>query len=234
MFRNEYSTQSKKLAFMISPALYTAFLGAMFLMAISPGPANIFMMRIGLSQRPALVIFGVLGLSLGTFIWFVGSGFGLSLIDKLWPPLLGLMAVAGGLYLLWMGASGLWHAIRSARKPNDHAQDVRTSLIEIPHKAFLQGLSVQLLNPKALLFFTAVLPPFLNHQQPLSGQLLIYGATTLIMDAFAFSSYGFLAVALSTALANQKARSLFDLVINGLLVVMSFGIILHSLTALRL
>jgi threonine/homoserine/homoserine lactone efflux protein len=57
---------------------------------------------------------------------------------------------------------------------------------------FSQGFVVEFANPKALLYFAAILPQFLNPTQPILPQILIMGGTTLFIDLLAYSLYALL------------------------------------------
>ncbi|MEI9903221.1 MAG: hypothetical protein WDN06_04065 [Asticcacaulis sp.] len=57
----------------VDPSRYYAFLLAMFFMAISPGPANLFFIRTGLAGRASRVFAGVIGTNSATLIWFIAA-----------------------------------------------------------------------------------------------------------------------------------------------------------------
>ena len=59
-------------------------------------------------------------------------------------------------------------------------------------RAFWQALVVELSNPKALLYFVALLPQFINPDKPLGMQMLVFGVTCLGLDAFAYGLYAWL------------------------------------------
>ena len=59
-------------------------------------------------------------------------------------------------------------------------------------RLFIKGFVVEFANPKALLYFAAILPQFLNVKGSLPAQFLIMGLTTLALDVIAYSVYAFL------------------------------------------
>ncbi len=61
----------------VDPARYGAFLAAMFVMAITPGPANLFAIATGMEKGKGAALLGVVGMNCATLIWFVGSALGL-------------------------------------------------------------------------------------------------------------------------------------------------------------
>jgi threonine/homoserine/homoserine lactone efflux protein len=54
----------------VDPARYSAFLVAMFVMAITPGPANLFAIATGVQKGKGAALLGVAGMNLATLVWF--------------------------------------------------------------------------------------------------------------------------------------------------------------------
>jgi threonine/homoserine/homoserine lactone efflux protein len=84
---------------------------------------------------------------------------------------------------------------------------------------------VQLSNPKALLFFTAVLPPFLDIARPLPSQLAMFAAATIGMDVIAMSAYGLGGAALSEKMSEPRFRRAFSWFVGVLLITASILIV---------
>jgi homoserine/homoserine lactone efflux protein len=59
-------------------------------------------------------------------------------------------------------------------------------------RAFWQAVVVELSNPKALLYFVALLPQFVDPSQPVGTQMLVFGLTTVALDTLAYTLYGWL------------------------------------------
>ena len=91
---------------------------------------------------------------------------------------------------------------------------------------------VQILNPKAILFFSAVLPPFVDIHRPMAGQLVVFAATTIGMDIVSMSSYGLLAVRLAKVLREPRNKQRFDLGAGGILMIIACVILWHAVTDL--
>lgn len=219
--------------FAVDPAKYYAFLAAMTLMAVSPGPANLFFLRTGLSGLKRHVFAGVAGVNLATLVWFIGAALGLHALMLAFPLAFRVMAVAGGLYLAWLGFSTLREALTL-----DDTSDVRFDApVEGMQKKTLgrtlrEGFVVQMLNPKVLLFFAVVLPPFIDITRPMPAQMSLFAATAIGMDVAANTVYGLLAVSLSHMLRQPVNRKRFDLGAGGLLLLIAALIIWHGITDL--
>jgi len=58
-----------------------------------------------------------------------------------------------------------------------------------PGKIFSQGLVVQLSNPKALMYFSALLPQFINPNAPIIFQMFLMGLSCLLADILVYSAF---------------------------------------------
>lgn len=195
----------------VDPARYGAFLATMFVMAITPGPANLFAIATGMERGKRAALVSVLGMNCGTLVWFVGSALGLGALIIAFPAAFHILALAGAAYLAWLGLKSIRAGIRNAES---HAKAV----VRAGRSAFVDGFMVQIANPKAILFFTAVLPPFIDVKRPLAPQLLMFACATIGMDLISMSSYGLGGAALSTRMNEPGFRRGFAFVVGGLLI----------------
>jgi threonine/homoserine/homoserine lactone efflux protein len=177
----------------VDPARYGAFLATMFVMAITPGPANLFAIATGMERGKGAALISRVGMNTATLVWFVGSALGLGALILAFPEGLPHPGLAGAAYLVWLGLKSIWAGIKNAKATQGGT--VRA----MGRSAFLDGFTVQIANPKILLFFTAVLPPFIDVKRPLAPQLIMFACATIGMDLISMSSYGLGGAALSTA-----------------------------------
>ncbi|MFA7263171.1 MAG: LysE family translocator [Caulobacter sp.] len=203
------------MALPIDPARYGAFLAAMALMAVTPGPANLFAIATGIQRGRMQALIGVAGMNAATLVWFAGAALGLSALMAAFPRAFHLLAIAGGLYVAWLGIASIRSGIRGEGGPADRPAVHRA------RSAFLDGFSVQIANPKALLFFTAVLPPFLDPARPMTAQLPLYAAATIGMDLVSMSAYGLGGAALAGHMTRPGFRRAFAFVVGFLLISVS-------------
>jgi threonine/homoserine/homoserine lactone efflux protein len=84
--------------------------------------------------------------------------------------------------------------------------------------ALRDGFAVQIANPKILLFFGAVLPPFIDVARPLAPQLLMFAAATIGMDLISMSSYGLGGAALASRMNEPGFRKGFAIAVGVLLI----------------
>lgn len=158
-------------------AHWATFFVAAFLLNVSPGPDIAFILghtaRGGRRQGLAAMF----GLWAGAFCHVAFAAIGLSAIVATSAAAFSLVKWAGVAYLAFLGIS----ALRSKAS----VFDVRTTQAEGRLSAvFLQGMLVDILNPKVAIFFLAFLPQFVvDGVGPVPLQLLLHGILIIVVAA---------------------------------------------------
>jgi threonine/homoserine/homoserine lactone efflux protein len=183
----------------------------MTVMAVAPGPANLFAIATGAEKGKGAALMGVLGMNTATLVWFACAALGLSALIAAFPQVFHLLAYAGAAYVAWLGAKALWSA-------KDGAPSDSHPLAPPKGSAFGGGFAVQIANPKALLFFSAVLPPFLDPQRPAGPQLAAFAAATIGVDLLSMSAYGLGGAALAARMNEPAFRRGFSVFVGLLLI----------------
>ena len=194
----------------VDPHLYAAFLGVMAVMAITPGPANLFAVATGMEKGRASALIGVVGMNAATLVWFGAAALGLGALVAAFPQVFRLIAVLGALYVAWLGIK----ALRSAFAP---AAEAHAPAIRRNRGAFVDGFMVQIANPKAILFFTAVLPPFVDVSRPVAPQMALFAVAVIGMDMMSMSAYALSGAALSRRMQQPRFRKAFGVFVGVLL-----------------
>ena len=194
----------------VDPQLYAAFLGVMALMAVTPGPANLFAVATGVEKGKRAALLGVIGMNAATLVWFAAASLGLGALVAAFPQAFRVVAVGGALYVAWLGITALRRAFATEARPAE-------APVSRGRGAILDGFMVQIANPKAVLFFTAVLPPFLDVERPVAPQLALFAAATIGMDLLSMSAYGLGGAALARRMSQLRFRRGFGLCVGGLL-----------------
>lgn len=202
----------------VDPQLYAAFLGVMAVMAVTPGPANLFAVATGIEKGRGAALLGVLGMNAATLVWFAAAALGLGALVVAFPAAFRVVAVAGALYVAWLGVKALRGAFATAAEPD-------RPKVSRGHGALLDGFLVQIANPKAVLFFTVVLPPFLDVERSVAPQLLLFAAATIGLDVLAMSAYGLGGAALALRMTEPRFRRGFGVAVGGLLLLASLLIV---------
>lgn len=148
----------------LSDFLFFAF--STTLISAMPGSNMLLAFQFGLNYGVKKTLWTLAGLSLGLLILLAGSLLGLGVISEKAPMLLIVIKGLGALYLAYLG----WQSIKHAKQTlNDNAIKV----VPTPRQLFKTGFWVALSNPKAILFFAAFFPKFINFNAPLMPQYVI-------------------------------------------------------------
>ena len=194
----------------VDPHLYAAFLGVMAVMAITPGPANLFAVATGMEKGRASALIGVVGMNAATLVWFGAAALGLGALVAAFPQVFRIIAVLGALYVAWLGVKALRGAFATAGQPD-------RLVVRKGRSAFVDGFAVQIANPKAILFFTAVLPPFVDVSRPVAPQMALFAVAVIGMDMMSMSAYALSGAALSRRMQQPRFRKAFGVFVGVLL-----------------
>ena len=194
----------------VDPARYAAFLGVMAVMAITPGPANVFAIATGAERGRGAALLAVAGMNAATLVWFAAAALGLGGVILAFPQAFRVIAYAGAAYVAWLGLKSLIGAWGPGTA-------LETPALAPGGSAFRNGFAVQISNPKAVLFFTAVLPPFLDPHRALGPQLASFAAATITFDVFSMSAYGLGGAALAARMTEPGFRRVFQIGVGLLL-----------------
>ncbi|WP_243047885.1 threonine export protein RhtC [Dyella sp. RRB7] len=125
---------------------------------LSPGPDFFFVSQTAVSRTRRQAMFGVLGITLGVVVWSALALAGLQLLLQRLAWLERLIAVAGGLYLAWMGVKMLRGALRAPVAAGEPRQVLQQS----DWATLRAGLLTNLSNPKVVIYFGSVFSAFLG------------------------------------------------------------------------
>ncbi|BCJ90217.1 lysine transporter LysE [Terrihabitans soli] len=150
---------------------YLLFVGASFLLSISPGPDMIYLLSRCVAQGPRAGVAASLGINLGCYVHLLAAITGLSAILMTSALAFTIVKWAGAAYLIYLGISALLDR-SNVQLTSSKLRGRSTRAI------FLQGFISDVLNPKVAVFFLALLPQFVDQQAGnVIGQLLILGLT---------------------------------------------------------
>lgn len=158
--------------------LLLAFLTASFILAITPGPAVVYILARTLSQGRGSGLASMAGVALGNLGNAIGAAVGLAALFAVSSAAFTVVKWAGAGYLIVMGI----RLLRSAGK--GPVADSASSVAPLKRwLIFRDGFIVALLNPKTALFFAAFLPQFMTPNAPHLSQSLALGASFVLIAA---------------------------------------------------
>ena len=168
----------------MSVAAVVPFLAVSALVIMTPGPDTALTIRNVLLGGRRGGIFTALGVSAGQAVWALATAAGLAALLTASRPVFVVVKLAGAAYLVFLGATLLWGALRSrdARRPD--ARGARAGVPLAARSAFRQGVISNLANPKMAVYFTAVLPQVVGSTHasflPLAGFGLTFSLLTFL------------------------------------------------------
>lgn len=190
-------------------------------LSLSPGPNGLLALTHGALYGPQRTLYTVLGGSLGFFVLYAVSMFGIGAVVAASPTGLWLLKWAGGAYLVWLGLQ-IWRSapIMAMETAPSEVAPSRVQARQAPSGAvlFRQGAVCAMTNPKGLLFLIAFLPQFVDPARSLWMQFLIMAGTFVLIEigtesAIAASAHGLKAwLARVGRRFNQACGALFVLI----------------------
>ncbi len=161
----------------------------------TPGPATMVTVSHALPagrQGGMRGAFGpIVGINVGNFIWYALTAFGLIAMIQAFPSAYAVLRWLGVAYLAWLGVAMLRGARQNLSGSAATAEGFK--------RGFLSGLAVHMSNPKALFFYTVIIPPFVDPADNLWVQFGILAGLTIFTETAGLTFYAALA---------SRARSL--------------------------
>lgn len=175
-----------------------AFLAALALLELSPGPDMMLVMGRGIGQGRRVALFTVAGMILVAGVVQVGLlVLGLASLLAAYPSALEVIRWIGAAYLIWLGLQMLHASLRPSAGP----REVRAVTAR---QAVRQGAVNSLTNPKSLLFMFAFLPQFVDPGAgPVWLQFLILGTLQKLTGIISLGSVALAAGSVGQWLARR-------------------------------
>lgn len=194
----------------MSFTVWVAFLLASVVISVSPGPGAVVSMSTGLRHGYGATLRIIAGLQAALLIQLAIVAAGLGALLATSATAFNVVKFVGAAYLVWLGVQK-W---RSAVDADGAASDAAVA----GRSLFLQGLLVNLTNPKAIIFMAALVPQFINPAFAQGPQFLVMAATTVAVDTVVMSGYSLLASRFRPLLANARALRAQNRLFGGLFV----------------
>jgi RhtB (resistance to homoserine/threonine) family protein len=183
------------------------FVGAAILIALTPGADTAVVVRTALVAGASPARRTALGTVTGLMVWGVASAAGVAAILNASAELFTTVKLAGAAYLVWLGIQAIRHA--GAHQPADAAR---------AGSPFRQGLLCNLLNPKAGVFFTALLPQFVSPQDPALAVSLLLTAIAAAASLLWLTVYATIIPRAGDVLRRTPVRRAIDRVTGTVLI----------------
>lgn len=198
-----------------------AFFGASVLLALAPGPDNIFVLAQSIVQGSRAGIVIAFGLCSGLIFHTLIVTLGVATLFQTSPVAFTALKLIGGAYLLYLG----WMSFRSAKA----ATAISGGQKHIPYKKlYVRGIIMNVTNPKVSLFFLAFLPQFVDASRGMVGaQMALLGLVFIIATILVFSSIALAAGQIGNYLSKSaKAMTVINYVAGVIFIALAAKLVL--------
>lgn len=208
---------------MFTPETAIAFLAASVLLALTPGPDNIFVLSQSAVHGRTAGLAVTLGLCTGLIGHTAAVALGVAVIFQTSALAFSLLKYVGAAYLVYLA----WHSFRASATPAPQGEGADTER----WKLYCRGIVMNITNPKVSIFFLAFLPQFTDPARgPVSLQMLLLGGLFILSTILVFGSIALLAGTLGAWLMrSDRAQGL----LNRLAGVVFLGLALRLATTQR-
>lgn len=203
---------------MIDPERLAAFALMTGATSLMPGLSMLFVMGQAVRGGWRSGAAALAGMQLGYIGWWLLAALGLGTLATTWPRAFLGLAVAGSVYLAWLGVQAIRHA------GDDAATDDAFSP-PATRRAFRDGVIVALGNPKSLVYMVAMLPPFVDTRAEVPPQIVVLALVALVIDVAVGALYIVAGQRLTMALARAATRRVVDRAIGTLFIAIALGVL---------
>jgi threonine/homoserine/homoserine lactone efflux protein len=203
-----------------------AFLLAVVVIAASPGPAMVLILQRAGAHGFRAAIPTVLGIEAGLFLWALAAGTGMAALVAASETAFLVLRVAGAIFLVSLGVK----AIRSGWRLRGRDDAEPLPKVDAPkgHRAFAEGLIVQLANPKAAVFLFAFYPQFVPAEGPVLLTTVTLGAIQVLLETILYLGLAFAVGSASAWFSRTSVRRRLDYVSGAVLIALGARVALTS------
>jgi RhtB (resistance to homoserine/threonine) family protein len=192
------------------------FVGVAAIVIVVPGPDTVVVTKNILVHGRRAALGTSLGVSAGLSVWTLAAAVGVASLVRASAVAFTVLKVVGALYLIWLGLQALRAAGHSASGDHDGWSSSRRAIGALG--GFRQGFLSDLANPKIGVFFTSLLPQFVDSGRPVLLPFLILGAVFVCMTAVWLCAYCLLAARAAETLQRPRVKAALDRVTGVVLI----------------
>jgi threonine/homoserine/homoserine lactone efflux protein len=194
------------------PNTLLPFLGACLLIAASPGPSTVLIIRQSLQSRRAGFL-TVLGNETGVFVWGVVAAFGLTALLVASQLAFDIMRIVGAAVLIGFGIQTL----RAARRGHAERAEPVEVRVRSGWRSYRGGLLLNLANPKAAVFAMSFLPQFVPDGMPQLSTMVGLAALWALFEIGYYGLYVWFVGRMARVVARVGVRRRVEQVSGGVL-----------------
>ncbi|MFC5068769.1 LysE family translocator [Flaviflagellibacter deserti] len=175
------------------------FLLAVFVIEITPGPNMGYLATLSLTRGRAAGLAATAGVAMGLSVHAIAAAFGVGALIASSAIVYEILRWAGVVFLLWLAYEGWTESTENS--------PARTASVEDHRGLFWRGFVTNVLNPKSVLFFVAVMPRFLEPERgSLFVQLAVLGLIYVLVATAVHASVVLVAAHAGAYIAGDRSR----------------------------
>jgi RhtB (resistance to homoserine/threonine) family protein len=191
------------------------FIGVAAVVIVVPGPDTAIVTKNVLIHGRRAALGTSLGVTAGLSVWTLAAAVGVASVVRASAVAFTIVKLIGAVYLVWLGLQ----ALRDARHTRSAGRTPGTEKTMMGMLAgFRQGLLSDLANPKIGIFFTSLLPQFVDPGRPVLLPFLALGAVFVLMTVLWLSAYCLVAARAAETLQRPRVKAGLDRVTGIVLV----------------
>lgn len=194
------------------------FVATEAVLSMTPGPAVLYVLSQAIRRGAAKSVWASWGILSANALYFALSATSLGAIIVASYRLFFFIKWIGAAYLICLGISSFFGKSSVIALPED-SPDARTG-----PRILRDGFILQAANPKAILFFTAILPQFIDAHHNVVFQVLILGISSILVEFVILFVYGELAGRALSAARNPRYEKITNRIAGSLLIGAGLGL----------
>jgi homoserine/homoserine lactone efflux protein len=190
--------------------VWLAYLATAVVFSVAPGSGTVNSISNGMVYGFRKSLASIVGLQAGLAFHIILVGVGLGAIVAQSEVAFSIIKWVGVIYLVWLGVQK-WRekAVISLDTPADNVS---------AQSLFRQAVFVNMTNPKTIVFLVALFPQFINPNEPQMMQLIILGATTVLVDTCVMLCYVSLASKLTGYIRSSRVMNTLNRVFGSMFI----------------
>ena len=193
-------------------ALWISFVGTVLILVWTPGPSVLLATANSMKYGTKKTIGTILGDLTANLLQIILASAGLATLVISSGELFQIVKWLGVIYLVFIGVKKI---ITVPKIELDNSKTNQRSFLNLYSEGFLMSAA----NPKAIVFFAALFPLFINQSYPFIPQVTILGFTFLILDGISLLTYTYFATKLKNYLENKEKIHLQNKIVGSLLII---------------
>jgi RhtB (resistance to homoserine/threonine) family protein len=192
------------------------FIGVAAIVIVVPGPDTVVVTKNVLVHGRRAALGTSLGVSAGLLVWTLAAAVGVASVVRASAVAFTVLKLVGALYLVWLGLQALRAAGRATVGEQDSPVAPRPAMDALG--GFRQGFFSDLANPKIGVFFTSLLPQFVDPGRPVLLPFLALGSVFVLMTVLWLFAYCLVAARAANTLQRPRVKAALDRVTGTVLI----------------